>query len=64
MATAAQWSELEGLKDEWLATFNEPMPMGFMIQPQQLPILQSCLRTKSKEPLERHIESLDPDRVY
>ncbi|MXW87561.1 MAG: hypothetical protein F4Z55_17360 [Boseongicola sp. SB0667_bin_21] len=51
--------DVERLRPRWRETFNEEMPFGFEITLEDVPMLQECLRTKSREPLERHLATLD-----
>ncbi len=56
--------EHEVLAAEWYEMFGESMPWGFVIGPSQVPMLRQCIATRSQEPLQAYIESLDPDCDY
>ena len=55
------YEDLEVLRPHWEEVFDEPMPMGFEIQPPQVPMLRKCLRDKSRAPLEAYIDGLGDD---
>ena len=57
---AYTWADLIALEAEWLALFGDPMPKGFVITPSQVPLMRRCLAERSKVPLKRYVESLDP----
>ena len=58
-------ADLLELQDEWEAVFNgDTMPWGFMIGPEQVPMLRECTRTRSQAPLRKFIRSLPEHRVY
>ena len=61
--TTHTWADLEALSPEWEAVFGESIPMGFEIQPEQVPMMRQCIREKSREPLRNYIESIG-DRTY
>ena len=51
--------DVENLRPRWRETFNVEMPFGFEISLEDVPVLVECLHTKSRKPLERHLETLD-----
>ena len=58
------WEDLESLREDWFRVFGESMPMGFMISPEQFPMMKKCIETKSQKPLEEYIDSLPEHIVY
>lgn len=56
MATIDDQIEVLGL--QWTRLFGEPMPFGFEVREEQLPILQQCIDQQSKRPLDIYIESI------
>ena len=59
------YDDLIALQAPWLATFGEPMPFGFQIGPNQVPILRQCLAEESQEPLDDFVAADIADgRVY
>ena len=50
--------QIEELGLEWTRLFGEPMPFGFEIREEQLPILRQCIEQQSKRPLDVYIESI------
>ena len=57
-------SKLDELRSDWTALFNEPMPWGFEVGEEQIPMLRQCIAERSKAPLEVYIQSLPSGRIY
>ena len=53
--------DVDRLRPRWRETFNEEMPFGFEVTLEDVPMLIACLDAKSREPLERHLATLDLD---
>ena len=65
MTTGKEWLELEDLAPEWQAIFGEPMPMGFEVTPDMIPLMKRCIREKTMEPLDAYLDlALADGRVY
>lgn len=59
------WMDLEALRPEWEAAFDgAPMPMGFEVTPDQVPVLRKCIARKSQEPLDAYVSGLDEDLIF
>ena len=58
------WQDLEVLVPDWERVFEVPMPRGFEVGPDQVPIMRECIEKRSKRPLVRYINSFPPDRTY
>lgn len=56
--------EILDLKEAWQATFGEPMPWGFEVGVNEIPILHQCIKLKSQRPIEDFVRSLPTDRTY
>lgn len=56
--------DIERLRPRWRETFSEEMPFGFDVTLDDVPMLLECLHTKSRDPLERHLATLDPEVHY
>ena len=53
------------LQEEWQRVFGEGMPWGFEIGEQDIPLLQRCVKNRSRVELERLVrERLKDGRVY
>ena len=65
MATGKEWLKLEDLAPQWEEAFGEPMPMGFEVTPDMIPLMRRCIREKSMEPLDAYLAlDLADGRVY
>ena len=58
------WQDLEILVPDWERIFGETLPRGFVIGPDQVPMVRECIEKRSKRPLDLYIKSLPPDRMY
>ena len=56
--------DLIDLRDKWEEVFGSPMPMGFEIGPNQVPILKKCLESGDQKPLIDYVESIPEDITY
>ena len=55
-------TELDGLREDWEAIFDESMPWGFGIDVEQIPILRQCIAERSQDALEAYFATY-PDGV-
>ena len=53
--------DLSSLLLEWERIFGKPMPRGFEVSPDQVPIIRECIEKRSTRPLSRYVESLPGD---
>ena len=53
--TDYDWSDLKALREPWKETFGEPMPWGFTVFPDMVPVMRECIRTQSKTPYEDYL---------
>ena len=51
------WKDLEALRDDWWRVFGESMAMGFVITPEQVPMMKECIEKESQKPLQDYIDS-------
>ena len=54
----ADWDDLLRLVEQWKELFDEVLPIGPSIGPEDVPLIQQCIDEQSKKPLERHFEKL------
>ena len=64
MAKRFSMDDLEALAPEWERVFGGPMPMGFEIGPEQVPIMRQCIRDGSRAPLQAYIAGLSKLTSY
>ena len=62
--TSDTTQEVLDLMAEWQAIFGEPMPWGFEVGENEIPILRQCIKQKSQQPIEDFVRSLPTDRTY
>ena len=59
------WTDLFDLQGPWEDTFGEPLSMGFMIYPSQVPLLRRCIKAKSQDQLDKYIaDKMTDGRMY
>lgn len=57
-------TDLDELREDWMAVFGEGMPWGFEVGEQQIPLLRQCVEERSREQLNDYIRSLPANRLY
>lgn len=59
------WADLDALREQWERVFEETMPYGFEIGPEQVPLMRECIEKRSREPLEKYVREITADgRVF
>ena len=58
------WEDLDDLAPEWERIFGKEMPRGFVIGPDQVPIIRECIEKRDQEPLDRYVKALPRDLMY
>ena len=55
------WRDMTPLEGKWYETFGEPMPQGFGVGPEQIPLIKECIRLKSMKPLDDYLRDSLPE---
>ena len=64
MAKTYTMVDLVRLAPRWEKVFGDTMPMGFEVGPEQVPIIERCIREKSREPLAEYVATLPAGTLY
>ena len=64
MANTYTMADPERLGPQWEKVFGDTMPMGFEVGPEQVPIIERCIREKSRELLAEYVATLPAGTSY
>ena len=56
--------DLSALAPEWERIFGKPMPRGFEVTPDQVPIIRECIEKRSTRPLNRYVSSIPSTTLF
>lgn len=53
---AYDWKDFVDVEERWMIVFGEHLGIGFGVVPDDIPVLEQCIETRSQEPLNKLLD--------